>query len=96
MTDHIVHHTVGTHIDDLSQIYNGRVSIKGSVKLKNISFLPVMNNEDSQQMSQSQIVINNTPFDLLSLHQQYWFKTIDQVFKWLQMFLFSNTQLNIS
>lgn len=74
MTEYIV----GTHMDDLSQIYNGRVSIKGTGNMKNIfvsSLLPVTNSEDTQQLIQ----INNIPFDLLNLHQQYWFKSTDQV-----------------
>lgn len=78
MTEYIV----GTHIDDLSQIYNGRVLIKGTGSMKDIlvsSLLPATINEDPQQLIQSQIVINSIPFDLLNLHQQYWFKTIDQV-----------------
>lgn len=74
MTEHIV----GTHMDDLSQIYNGRISIKGSAKMNNI-LVPASNNDDPQQSIQSQIVINNTPLDLLHLQQQYWFKTTDQV-----------------
>lgn len=76
MTEHIV----GTHMDDLSQIYNGRVSIKGSAKMKNFlvsNLLPETINEDPQQPNQ--IIINNMPFDLPNLHQQYWFKTTDQV-----------------
>lgn len=78
MTEHIV----GTHMDDLSQIYNGRISIKGSAKIKNIlvsNLLPETIDEDPQQLIQSQIIINNMPFDLPNLHQQYWFKTTDQV-----------------
>lgn len=80
MTDYIV----GTHMDDLSQIYNGRVSIKGTANIKNIfvsSLLPETNYENPQQLIQSQIIINTIPFDLLNLHQQYWYKTTDQVLK---------------
>lgn len=78
MTEYIV----GIHMDDLLQIYNGRVSIKGTANMKNIllsSILPVTNNEDSQQLVQSQIVINNLPFDLFNVQQQYWLKNTDQV-----------------
>lgn len=78
MTEHIV----GTNMDDLSQIYNGHISIRGSAKMKNIllsSISSALNNQDPQQPVQSQIIINNTPFDLLNLPQAYWFKTTDQV-----------------
>lgn len=77
MTEHIV----GTQMDDLSQIYNGRVLIKGSAKMMNILVFnrQETNNDDPQQLIQSQIVINNIQFDLLNLHQQYWYKATDQV-----------------
>lgn len=81
MTEHIV----GTHMDDLSQIYNGRISIKGSAKVKNM-LVPAPNNEDPQQSIQSQVIIANTPFDLLNLQHQYWSKTTDQVLGPLPLF----------
>lgn len=74
MTDYIV----GTHMDDFIQIYNGRVLIRGPTNMRNI-FVPPIMNEDSQQTKESQIIMNNNAFNFFNLHQQYWYKSIDQV-----------------
>lgn len=34
--EHMTEHIVGTHMDDLTQIYNGKLIIKGSVDVTNI------------------------------------------------------------
>lgn len=78
MTEYIV----GTHMDDLSQIYNGRVSIKGSASIENVLVLKNEDNIFQQQINSSQIILNNMSFDLLNLQQQYWVKTTDQV-QWI-------------
>lgn len=76
MTEYIV----GTHMDDLSQIYNGRVFIKGSANMKNI-FVSSLLTPDNMNEDAQQIIVNNIPFNLLDLQHQYWFKTTDQVRK---------------
>lgn len=85
MTEHIV----GTHMEDLSQIYNGHVFIRGSANMKNI-FMSSLLNPATENEDAPQIILNNIPFDLLNLQQQYWFKTNDQVHYQRQMIYFNH------
>lgn len=84
MTQHIV----GTRMEDLSQIYNGRIVIKGSLSLQNLQlinadfnvspFAPI-DSDPSVTVPSAQIVVDGTPFDLRSISQLYWMKSLDQV-----------------
>lgn len=90
--DDMTQHIVGTHIDDLTQIYNGRVAIRGSLTFNN---LLVASNRDNffsqpihidtnsmdpvQQENQAKIEINNMPFDIEKVSKRFWMKSIDQV-----------------
>lgn len=71
MTEHII----GTHISDLIQIYNGRISIQGSVNFNTVSLISTSDANESKRP----IIINNLSFDLPHLKEQYWMKTLDQV-----------------
>lgn len=73
----ISHHIVGTKLEDLSQIYNGKVYIKGSLKLKNIALTP-SSDDDPGQILQN-VYVGGTPFDINRLPELYWVKNIDQV-----------------
>lgn len=74
----ISRHIVGTRMDDLSQIYNGRVLIRGSLKVGNAT---VGNFDATAQENPFQnVLINGQTFDVTKLHQKYWMKTVDQVF----------------
>lgn len=92
--DNITEHVVGTHMDDLTQIYNRRTIIKGSVNILHalvsnkqdsffedtVQFRPIVNEKESvEKVTGSQIVVNGMPFDLLDINQQYWMKNVDQV-----------------
>ncbi len=61
-------HIVGTRVEDLSQIYNGKVIIKGSLKLTNVRM------EDPK----ASMFINEQRFGL-NIADHFWMKTIDQV-----------------
>lgn len=84
MTQHIV----GTRMEDLSQIYNGRIVIKGSLSLQNVQ-LPSADGNASPfapievypgiTQPPAQILIDGAPFDLQSIPQRYWMKSLDQV-----------------
>lgn len=69
MTEHIV----GTYIDDLTQIYNGRVLIKGSVDIFNIY------TSNDKESSDTRILINGVHTDLLHINLEYWMKKLNQV-----------------
>ncbi|XP_031638196.1 uncharacterized protein LOC116350528 [Contarinia nasturtii] len=73
-SEHITDHIVGTHLDDLVQIYHGRVLVRGSVNTNNIS----VSNPDQEETIRSQILINGILFDLPHLSHQYWMKTVNQ------------------
>lgn len=91
MTEHIV----GTHMDDLTQIYNGRVLIKGSVDTNNIFLsnikevllpnntqIEVTNDENShilENVIQGRIFLNGIRFEFLYIWKQYWMKKKNQV-----------------
>lgn len=89
MTQHIV----GTRLEDLTQIYNGRVVIKGSLSLQNVV---VSSNDDNlfslkrlevgelptvspQKLETMNVVVDGIPFDLANVTKQYWMKSLDQV-----------------
>lgn len=62
-------HIIGTELEDLSQVYNGKVIIKGSLKLKRLT----LDRPKSAIFSKSGI------FDL-NIIDKYWMKNIDQTF----------------
>lgn len=85
MTQHIV----GTRTEDLSQIYNGRIIIKGSLSLEKVQlvsaggdlspFAPIESDPNGGAVPSPQILIDGTPFDLRAVPQRYWMKSLDQV-----------------
>lgn len=84
MTQHIV----GTRLEDFSQIYNGRIVIKGSLSLQNVQLsnvddhlspLAPIESDPSMAMPPAQMLIDGTPFDVHSVPQKYWMKSLDQV-----------------
>lgn len=84
MTEHIV----GTRMSDLTQIYNGKVRIKGSVNVQNIYA-----KRDPTQFAENptgvcQVLVNGADFDLLNISQQYWMKSINQVLCAILFYLF--------
>lgn len=85
MTQHIV----GTRMEDLSQIYNGRIVIKGSLSLQNVQllsnaddqsspFAPIVSDPNIVQPN-AQIIVGGIPFDLQDIPRHYWMKSLDQV-----------------
>lgn len=64
MTERIV----GTHIDDLTQIYNGKIRIKGSAEIDKIYV-------DQEE----QVHVNDIRLEITQLSQQYWMKKLNQV-----------------
>lgn len=70
--EEMTQHIVGTRTEDLMQIYSGRIVIKGTLSLQNVQFSDAAANR-------SALVVDGTPFDLFSVHDQYWMKSIDQV-----------------
>lgn len=86
--EEMTQHIVGTRMEDLSQIYNGRIIIRGSLSLQNVQlpnaednaspFAPI-ETDPSLAEPPAQIYIDGTPFDLRSIPLRYWMKTLDQV-----------------
>lgn len=76
-------------MEDLSQIYNGRIIIKGSLSLQNVQlpspdnsaspFAPIEMYPGIAIQPSAQILIDGAPFDLRSIPQRYWMKSLDQV-----------------
>lgn len=85
---------VGTRVEDLSQIYNGRISIRGTLSLKNVvSDISLMQPMDETQVDESsqqatKITVSGQTFDLPSIRDSFWMKTIDQVRNLLFILLF--------
>lgn len=61
-------HIVGTRVEDLSQVYNGKVTIKGSLKLSNVIL----------ESPKTNMFINDQRFGL-NFADHYWMKSVDQV-----------------
>lgn len=87
-SDEMTQHIVGTRLEDFSQIYNGRIVIKGSLSLRNVQLsnvdddsspLAPIESDPSIAMPPAQILIDGIPFDLQSVSQNYWMKSLDQV-----------------
>lgn len=83
---------VGTHMDDLMQIYNGRTIIRGSVNIVHLLNTQeeslLKNNQDfyvnepasfGEKISSGKIIVNGNSFVLSDLTLRYWMKNIDQV-----------------
>lgn len=64
----LTRHIVGTRVEDLSQVYNGKVVIKGSLKLHNV----ILDN------ARTSIYVNDEQFRL-NVADTFWMKTVDQV-----------------
>lgn len=64
----ITKHIVGTRVEDLSQVYNGKVIIKGSLKLSNV----ILENPKTSMF------INEERFGL-NIAEHFWMKSVDQV-----------------
>lgn len=85
MTQHII----GTRIEDLTQIYNGKIRIRGSLSLKNvlsdvslmepIPFDDEINDEPKLNQRPVNIFVNENFFDPSTFPQQFWMKSVDQV-----------------
>lgn len=67
--DDIARHIVGTKIEDLSQIYTGKVIIRGSLTVSNIIL---------DRPKKTFIYVGKQPF-YLNVFDYYWMKSIDQV-----------------
>lgn len=92
--ENITEHIVGTRMDDLTQIYNGRAIIKGSANImntivsntqislfeKSTQFDPSVNDKPSVEKAvYSKIIVNGMQFDLPYINQQFWMKNFAQV-----------------
>ncbi|KAJ6641891.1 hypothetical protein Bhyg_06836 [Pseudolycoriella hygida] len=65
--DFISKHIVGTRVEDLSQVYNGKVTIKGSLRLSNVKL----------DNLKTILFINNERFGL-NVVEEFWMKSADQ------------------
>lgn len=89
MTEHII----GTHLRDLTQIYSQHVTIRGSLTLTNVSVSSIHDNFFSPPIDfnvkdatnpvpakdEAVIIVGGVPFQLASVSQDYWMKSVDQV-----------------
>lgn len=71
--DFVTRHVVGTRVEDLSQVYNGKVVIKGSLKFSNVIL-------DSPK---TKLFVDETQFQL-NVAEHFWMKTVDQVRNWVR------------
>lgn len=92
--ENLTEHIVGTHMDDLTQIYNGKLIIKGPVDVKNIC--SQKNSEDmtfgrdfqtdgpaasvESAPQDTKWIVNGIQFDP-NIGQKYWMKSVNQVLK---------------
>lgn len=101
MTEHIV----GTHMDDLTQIYNGHVVIKGTTNINNIFVFDTPKNLESQgsrddslfnealstdQSEPTGIIIDGINLVWRNINHLYWSKTLSQV-RFMTPILFAKT-----
>lgn len=87
--DEMTHHIVGTRLEDLTQIYNGRIVIKGSLTMNNVLISSTGNNlpppireepvNYENNPEKGLIIVNNKRFDLAKVAQEFWLKSVDQV-----------------
>lgn len=73
-------HIVGTGLEDLSQVYNGKVVIKGSLKLNRVHL----------ERPKTAIFSKLGLFDL-NIADQYWMKSVDQVSFFLQIYYLNHS-----
>lgn len=62
-------HIVGTRLEDLSQIYSGKVTINGTLQLANVIL---------DRPRKSSIFVNGLHFGLLNVSNNFWMKHTDQ------------------
>jgi hypothetical protein len=67
-SDLLARHIIGTRIDDLSQLYTGKVIINGTLTLQNLQMAE----------NKSRILVDNRQFDI-GIADKYWMKSINQV-----------------
>lgn len=88
--DDLTQHIIGTHMDDLTQIYNRHITIRGSATFNNALLSSVSDNFFSQPIHDSNknesvlsnnaiIQVDGIPFELLQVPHTFWMKSIDQV-----------------
>lgn len=89
--DDLTQHIIGTHMDDLTQIYSSHITIRGSATFNNVLLSSVSDNFFSQpihdinknvsMLSNNAIIqVDGVPFELLQVPQIFWMKGVDQVF----------------
>lgn len=97
--DDLTQHIIGTHLDDLSQIYNGHVTIRGSATFNNVLVSSTGDNLFAQpfheaaapapnQLNEAVVQVNGRPFDIAKVPQQFWMKSVDQVGQSVRDFCF--------
>lgn len=65
---HFTKHVLGTKVEDFSQIYSGRVYLKGSLKLKQLNL----------ENQKSQLVLNGFTASP-DVQNHFWMKRVEQV-----------------
>lgn len=87
--DDLTQHIIGTHMDDLTQIYSSHITIRGSATFNNALLSSTSDNFFSQPIHDSKnvsmlsnnaiIQVDGIPFELLQVPHIFWMKSIDQV-----------------
>lgn len=89
-SDTLTHHIIGTNMDDLTQIYNGHVIIRGSATFDNafvsstsdnLFMQPIHNSnkESTPKMNEAIVQVNGVLFRLPHVAHEFWMKSVDQV-----------------
>jgi hypothetical protein len=69
-SEHLARHIIGTRIEDLTQLYTGKVVIKGSLTLQHL--------HSSEKVNRTRLVVDQRPFSM-RIPEQFWMKSINQV-----------------
>lgn len=82
----MTHNIVGTKSEDLTQIYNGRIIIRGTLSLKNVvNDLSLMQPIEEERVGSSwadqptDVVVSGQPFNSSAVRDQFWMISVDQV-----------------
>lgn len=78
----LARHIIGSQLVEFLQIYNGKVVIKGSLRLNNVELTRPRTN----------VTVNDYSFNAINLNEKFWMNSVDQVYNFYSpttlMFIF--------
>lgn len=69
--DEMTRHVIGTQLEDLAQIYTGKVTIRGSLRVNRVTL--------DRPNRMTNVNVNGNDFVVDAIQSNYWMKSMDQV-----------------